>query len=53
MKTITSGSITSMAAKGLWTVTKGTAKLCFAVIVLAIALFIKIVDDIYVATYPK
>ena len=53
MKTIESKNLIALAAKGLWTVTKVTAKLCFAAVVLVVLLFIKIVDDIYIATYPR
>lgn len=53
MKSTRTGSIPALAAKGLWAVIRITAKLCFAAAVLAVLLFIKIVDDIYIATYPK
>lgn len=53
MKTNGFSSIPTLAAKGLWAVIRITAKLCFAAVVVTVLLFIKIVDDIYIATYPK
>ena len=53
MKTNGFSSIPTQAAKGLWAVIRITAKLCFAAVVVTVLLFIKIVDDIYIATYPK